>query len=176
MKKFFILIPVCLLFIFGIEIKVSASDNIEIPDEAIRFRVVANSNSTYDQDVKFNVSNEVQKSLYQLLKESNSISESRKIIENNMDVLSNTVEKVFVEREYVGTYKINFGYNYFPEKTYKGVKYKAGDYESLKITIGKGEGNNFWCVLFPPLCLVEAEESDETEYKFFVSELIDKYF
>ena len=175
MKKIFILIPICLMFILGIESKVSASD-IQIPNEAIRFRVIANSNSTYDQEVKFSVSNEVQKSLYEMLKNSNSISESRKIIQDNLDTLSNSVEKVFAEKEYIGTYKINFGYNYFPEKTYKGVKYEAGDYESLKITIGSGEGNNFWCVLFPPLCLVEAEESDETEYKFFVSELIDKYF
>ena len=62
-----------------------------------------------------------------------------------------------------------------PEKEYKGVKYKEGYYESWVITLGEGEGNNWWCVLFPPLCLVEAEEADEVEYKFFIKELIDKY-
>ena len=175
MKKLFILIPICLFIIFSINNDINAS-NIEIPNEAIRFRVIANSNSTYDQEVKFNVSNKIQKSLYELLKESKTIEESRKIIKNNIDILSNDVEKVFAEKEYFGTYKIDFGYNYFPEKIYKGIKYKEGEYESLKITIGKGEGNNFWCVLFPPLCLVEAEESDEVEYKFFVKELIDRYF
>lgn len=65
--------------------------------------------------------------------------------------------------------------NYFPEKEYKGVKYDEGYYESLVITLGEGKGKNWWCVLFPPLCLVEAEESDKVEYKFFIKELIDKY-
>ena len=68
--------------------------------------------------------------------------------------------------------------NYFPEKVYKGVKYEEGEYESFVVTLGNGMGKNWWCVLFPPLCLLEAEETEETtevEYKFFISELIDKY-
>ena len=176
MKKLIILIPICIFIILLVNKSINESDIVEIPHDAIRFRVIANSNSTYDQDVKLNVSSELQKSLYELLKESNSIDESRNIIKNNISTLSNTVEKVFLEREYMGTYKINYGYNYFPEKTYKGVKYNEGNYESLKVTIGKGEGNNFWCVLFPPLCLLEAEESSDVEYNFFIKELIDKYF
>ena len=74
-------------------------------------------------------------------------------------------------------YTINYGYNYFPKKKYKGITYKEGNYESLVITLGEGKGENFWCVLFPPLCLIEADETnnDNVEYKFFVKELIDKY-
>ena len=71
---------------------------------------------------------------------------------------------------------INFGLNYFPKKVYKGVTYEQGDYESLVITIGSGQGDNWWCVLFPPLCLLEAEENTEVEYKFKVLELLDKIF
>ena len=48
-------------------------------------------------------------------------------------------------------------------------------YESLLVTLGSGEGNNRWCGLFPPLCLLEAEESEEVEYKLFIQELIEKY-
>ena len=65
--------------------------------------------------------------------------------------------------------------NYFPEKEYKGTIYEEGEYESLLITLGSGEGNNWWCVLFPPLCLIEAEESEEVEYSFFIKELFEKY-
>ena len=72
-------------------------------------------------------------------------------------------------------YKINFGQNYFNKKKYKGITYEEGYYESLLIILGKGEGDNWWCVLFPPLCLIEAEESDKVEYKFFIKELIEKY-
>ncbi len=177
MKKTIIILLILVSIVIGINNTIE-KEIVKIPDKAIRFRVIANSNSVYDQQVKYSVSNEVQKSLYTLLKDSNSIDESRKIIKDNIDVLNNDVERIFTEKEYVGTYKINFGYNYFPEKQYNGVKYDEGNYESLKITIGKGEGDNFWCVLFPPLCLLEAEETDNdnVEYKFFVKELIDKYF
>ena len=72
-------------------------------------------------------------------------------------------------------YNVSFGSHYFPEKQYKGVTYDAGMYESLLITLGKGEGNNWWCVLFPPLCLIEAEESTEVEYKSFIAEMIEKF-
>ena len=67
--------------------------------------------------------------------------------------------------------------NYFPEKEYKGVVYEEGEYESLVITLGNGLGENFWCVLFPPLCLLDTEEEPENvEYTSFVKEVIDKYF
>ena len=72
---------------------------------------------------------------------------------------------------------IHYGLNYFPKKEYKGVIYEEGYYESLVVTLGNGNGDNWWCVLFPPLCLLEAQETNtqDVEYKFFVQDLIDKY-
>ena len=69
--------------------------------------------------------------------------------------------------------------HYFPTKTYKGITYDEGNYESLLVTLGSGKGDNWWCVLFPPLCLLEAEESSDVkdvEYKSFIKEIIEKYF
>ena len=67
--------------------------------------------------------------------------------------------------------------NYFPEKEYKGIVYEEGEYESLVITLGNGLGENFWCVLFPPLCLLDSEEEvEDVEYTSFVKELVEKYF
>ena len=174
MKKFIILIIVILSF--AIISKNVNANTILIPDEAIRLRVIANSDSTYDQQVKLDVSFEVQNEIYNLLKDKNNINDARTTIKNNIPKIENAVEKVLSEKNYVSTFKVNFGYNYFPEKEYKGVKYKEGDYESVLVTLGEGKGQNWWCVLFPPLCLIEAEESDEVEYKFFVQELIEKYF
>ena len=76
------------------------------------------------------------------------------------------------ENGYDTDYEVDFGYNLFPEKKYKGVVYKEGYYESVVVTLGKGEGNNWWCVLFPPLCLMETDESnlEEIEYKSFIKE------
>lgn len=174
MKKFIILIVVILSF--AIISKNVNANTILIPDEAIRLRVIANSDSTYDQQVKLDVSFEVQNEIYNLLKDKNNINDARTTIKNNIPKIENAVEKVLSEKNYVSTFKVNYGYNYFPEKEYKGVKYKEGNYESVLVTLGEGKGQNWWCVLFPPLCLIEAEESDEVEYKFFVQELIEKYF
>ena len=174
MKKFIILIIVILSF--AIISKNVNANTILIPDEAIGLRVIANSDSTYDQQVKLDVSFEVQNEIYNLLKDKNNINDARTTIKNNIPKIENAVEKVLREKNYVSTFKVNYGYNYFPEKEYKGVKYKEGNYESVLVTLGEGKGQNWWCVLFPPLCLIEAEESDEVEYKFFVQELIEKYF
>ena len=171
MKKLFIIILIIsVIFITSIK----ATSNI-IPDEAIRLRVIANSNSSYDQQIKLEVRDAIQLNLYNLLKETKGIEEARNIINNNLDDISNNVKEILEKENYNHNYTISFGQNYFPEKKYKGITYKEGYYESLVITLGSGEGDNWWCVLFPPLCLIEAEESDEVEYKFFIKELIDKY-
>lgn len=171
MKKISIVLLIVIILILS---NTKARANI-IPDEAIRFRVIANSNSDYDQEIKMLVKDSVEKKLYNLLKNTKGIDSAREIINANIDDIDNVVNKTLKDNNYDKEYNINFGMNYFPEKEYKGVTYDEGYYESLVITLGKGEGNNWWCVLFPPLCLLEAEESDEVEYKFFIQELIDKY-
>jgi len=176
MKRFIFLL---LIFIIGYcMIQSTEVEGIQIPDSAIRLRVIPNSNSSRDQEVKLKVKTELENTTYKLLNGVTSINKARTIISNNLDSIEKGIERVLLEEEYDLGYKINFGQNYFPEKQFKGITYEAGNYESLVVTLGKGEGDNWWCVLFPPLCLLEAEESDadEVEYKFFVQELIDKYF
>lgn len=171
LKKLFIIGLVILIMCV---INIKAKDNI-IPDEAIRLRVLANSNSDYDQKIKYQVKDQIQLDLYNLLKDTKGIDEARKIINENIPNISASVKKILEKENYSDNFQIDFGIHYFPEKEFKGVTYKEGNYESLLITLGSGKGDNWWCVLFPPLCLVEAEESDEVEYKFFLKELIDKY-
>ena len=74
-------------------------------------------------------------------------------------------------------YSIDYGYHYFPEKIYKGVKYEEGEYESLLVTLGEGKGDNWWCILFPPLCSLEVDENnnEKIEYSLYVKEMFDKF-
>ena len=174
MKKILIIISIVLIFTL-ITQNVNAED-VMIPDEAIRFRVLANSNSVYDQEVKMDVAMSVQDKIYEILKDKQNIDDAKTTLQQNIPKLESVVERIFREKSYMNTFKVEYGYHYFPEKEYKGVKYDEGVYESLLITLGEGKGDNWWCVLFPPLCLVEAEESSEVEYKFFIQELIEKYF
>ena len=99
------------------------------------------------------------------------------VINDKIIDFENIVEEELNGEDY--SYDIDYGMHEFPEKIYKGVVYEAGEYESLLVTLGEGKGDNWWCVLFPPLCILEAEETSETndvEYKFFIKEIIEKYF
>ena len=156
----------------------SKEEEVIIPKDAIRFRVIANSNDLKDQQEKKKIAKTLGNNITKLLKNQNSLQETRTTLKKNINTFTTTVQEEMKNDNYDNNVEVNYGMNYFPEKTYKGVKYKEGEYESLVVTLGKGEGNNFWCVLFPPLCLLEAEEDDtnEVEYTSFVKELIDKYF
>ena len=165
MKKIFLMLIIPFILI-------SITTNTK-EDNMLRVRVIANSNSEYDKKIKNEVSNNLKIKLYNLLKEEDSIETARKKINDNMSVLSNNVEESLDSIDY--SYEINYGYNYFPEKEYNGKTYKEGKYESLLVTLGKGEGDNWWCILFPPICLIEAEESnEEIEYSSFFKTIFDK--
>lgn len=174
MKKV-ILIVIIILTICTLNNK---KEELIIPKEAIRFRVIANSDEKEDQDTKLLVRDTIQKQMQDDLKETNNLIEARTVLKDNVKNYDKLVKTTLNNNKIEANFNVNYGMNYFPEKVYKGVKYEEGYYESLVVTLGSGGGNNWWCVLFPPLCLLEAEETEDTtevEYKFFISELIDKY-
>ena len=159
------------LFIFIVSaVLLNEKENLLIPDNAIRFRVIANSDTKFDQELKMTIKNEVEKELYKIIANVDNIDEAREIINNNLEQIDNIVKKYNV------TYDISFGDNFFPEKEYKGVKYQAGNYESLVIKLGSGEGQNWWCVLFPPLCLLDENKNlENAEYELYASKIINKF-
>lgn len=162
-KVIVVLFLVSLAFLFS-----NHEEEIIIPNKAIRFRVIANSDSVEDQMKKMEIKSAVEKEVYTLINGEGNISQVRNIIEDNMDTIKDIVE------EYNVPYNINYGNNYFPSKTYKGIMYPAGNYESLVITLGNGVGSNFWCVLFPPLCLIDNSKEDisDVDYQLYVKKLL----
>lgn len=149
----------------------SEEEALLIPDESLRFRIVANSNTIQDQKLKMDVRASLMPIFKNISNNSLSLEETKLNIKNNLDLIENAVSK------HTSSYTINLGNNYFPEKMYNEVKYEAGEYESLVITLGEGIGENWWCVLFPPLCLLEAEASnlDEVTYASYFKKIIKKY-
>ena len=164
MKKLLIIFVISLIY-YSININ---------NDNMLRIRVIANSNTKYDQDIKNNISNDLRKELYELLKDEKDIKNARNIVKNNISNLKNIIDKNLIDANY--SYTINYGLNYFPKKEYNGKTYDSGKYESLLITLGEGKGNNWWCILFPPICLLEAEESENVEYSFFLFDFVKKIF
>ena len=173
MKKITIILAIFMIFILGN----NDVESIIIPNDAIRIRVIANSNENNDIKVKENVKKDISEKIYYLLKDVKNIEEARTILKESIPEIDITVERSLKNQNYNKKYSINYGLNYFPQKEFKGVTYQEGYYESLVVSIGEAKGDNWWCVLFPPLCLLEFEdvEKSDIEYKTFVGEILDKY-
>ena len=174
MKKVLLML-IGIIFTYMIIGNVVATNDM-IPDDAIRIRVIANSNSEYDQSIKNKVKENVEYDMYNLLKNTKEINEARELIKENLGYLKYDIDSTLQKENYNMPFTVNFGLNYFPKKEFKGVTYDEGYYESVVITLGEGLGDNWWCILFPPLCSLEAEESTDVEYTTMVKTIIDKYF
>ena len=164
MKKIIIILAILsLLYI------TNNKEEVLIPKESIRFRIIANSNNLKDQALKLNIKEKLNNKIIPNIEEAKTINESRSLINKSIPLIKEELNNYDIP------YNISFGNNYFPSKTYKDVVYNEGNYESLVITLGDGLGDNFWCVLYPPLCLVEETTNNNIEYKSLVKEIINKY-
>ena len=165
MKKIIVL-GICLFI--GVLVY-SKSDELIIPDDAIRVRIIANSNSISDLYKKNKLKEDIKFDLYNLIKDASSKKEADGIIKNNIS----EIKKILNNK--ISDYKIDYGLNYFPRKIYKGIIYPEGEYESLVITLGKGYGDNWWCVLYPPICMIEDNNDySDVEYRLAISDVLKK--
>lgn len=135
----------------------------EVKDNLIRFHVIANSDNYEDQNLKLKVKNQVIDYLYPYLNDSQSLDQSRKIIRDNMEVVKKLAEQVIKDNNYKYGVKVELSRENFPEKSYGEITLPQGNYEAFRIIIGTGQGKNWWCVMFPPLCFVD-EAKAEVEY------------
>ena len=149
----------------------SKQEEFIIPEDAIRFRIIANSNTFSDQAMKTEIKNNIESLLKEDILNTKNKQEAKNTLQQNIPNIKNLMN------QYNIPYDINYGNNYFPEKKYKGVTYKEGNYESLVVTLGNGKGDNWWCVMFPPLCLMDTEEQNlsNAEYHFWIKDIFDKY-
>lgn len=125
----------------------------------LRLHVIANSNTIGDQALKLKVRDAVIAYMNDQ-KDLSTVDETRRHLDDNLKRFEAIAEGVIAAEGYDYTAKADLGVRYIPEKTYGDITFPAGNYEALNITIGEGKGENWWCVLFPPLCLLE--EGTET--------------
>lgn len=167
MKKLIIIIAV-IIFILSLNKTYELNQN-----NTIRFRVIASSDEVKDQEIKKEIVRNVSSVINESQK-STSLEETRTYINNKLPEFNEIVEKTLIENNDIRDFKVNYGLNYFPKKELNDEEYPEGMYESLVITLGEGQGNNFWCILFPPLCMIE--ENEDYEYKSFFKEIFDNIF
>lgn len=123
--------------------------------DIIRFHVRANSDSEEDQELKMAVKEDVVTLLNPMLSESENVNESRNIIVSNLQNIYTTAINTITEQGYDYKVKVYLTNENFPEKTYGDVTFPEGEYQALRIDIGEAKGQNWWCVMYPPLCFID---------------------
>lgn len=168
-----------------------------IPDEAIRLRILANSDTDLDQDLKHKVRDRVNEEITNWVQDMTDIQDARTLIRENLSKIEAVIGETLAEAENNENFNVKYDKNVtFPAKIYGNYLYPAGEYEAVLVTIGEGKGSNWWCVLFPPLCFLdfsngtsvadvstdlETEEPEEVEeeevtVKFFLFDWISSLF
>ena len=127
----------------------------------VRFHVIANSDRDVDQNVKLKVKDAVLQEMIPKLNVSESKEETIQIIKINADNIKQIAENTLQKNNMSNDVSVVLNTTFFPTKYYNEFSLPAGDYLALRVIIGNGEGKNWWCVLFPPLCLVDVKK-DET--------------
>jgi stage II sporulation protein R len=136
-----------------------------IPDQAIRFRVLANSDSMVDQALKQQVRKAVIQAMDPWVTQVKSKKQEQALIRQHMPELNQTVDQVLRANRMSYGQKVELAQVAFPSKGFGNTVYPAGNYEALRITLGKGEGHNFWCVLYPALGYKVSKNQPEKSQK-----------
>lgn len=132
-----------------------------IYDNVLRLHVLANSDSSADQSLKLEVRDRILEETATLFKDCKTKDEAREAVESNLDKIREIAEQTVREAGYEYGVSVSLGEEEYPTKNYEECCFPAGEYLSLRVMIGEAEGENWWCVLFPPLCLDAAGESRE---------------
>lgn len=141
-------------------------------EDFIRFHVIANSNDEEDQALKLQVRDEILERITPDLNQMDSVAHTRDYIMDHMDEIVSLAEDVISEQGFSYSAEAALGDRWIPEKTYGQVTFPAGTYEAFTVTLGEGAGENWWCVMFPPLCLIDesSEDGETIEPGDFISE------
>ena len=153
-RIFVILILLSLFILISAISYVDAVSN-NIADSVFRLHVIANSDSKEDQELKLKVRDELLLYMNIISKDSTSKQEAMQIANEHKEEFTQIAEKVIKENGYNYTVNVQIGKADFPTKYYGDITLPAGTYDALKVQIGEAKGQNWWYVMFPPLCFVD---------------------
>ena len=153
------LLAVAVTLIWGIW---SLQEQDALEKKMIRLHVLANSDEQYDQELKLQVRDKVLVEATALLEESADMQDARTRLENALPQLEQTARQEIAAQGYDYTVSARLENTEFPLKEYDGFALPAGEYLALRVLIGKAEGQNWWCVVYPPLCTAAATDMEET--------------
>ncbi len=154
--KCFILIALCAVLTvlcFAIEEYEAVAD-----ENLIRFHVIANSDTVYDQNIKLKVRDRVIAAVNTLLEDAEDVEDANRILQEHQTQITDTANDVLKKENCGYTAAVSLGTSLFPTKTYGDLTLAAGKYNACRVILGEGHGKNWWCVLYPPLCFVDIHD------------------
>lgn len=134
-----------------------------VKDDVVRLHILANSNSEIDQEVKLKVRDALLETNATILGNGVTTENAKEYFEKSKDTLLKTANKTLEENGFDYDVKISLQEEYFETRTYGDLTFPAGQYTALKVVLGEGEGKNWWCVMFPPLCIPAADGLETNE-------------
>lgn len=168
-----LIVAVCCLFLFLGLMPVHGES--EIYDSVLRLHVLANSDSEEDQALKLKVRDAILKNSNDIFSNCKTRDDAIAILNQNISVLKNAAEEVIQDEGYEYSVSIELGEENYPTKNYESFCFPSGEYLSLRVIIGNGEGQNWWCVLYPPMCLSAASKQKPEEAFISVGLNKDQY-
>lgn len=154
-KKIILIVMLFIMYFFICAFSYSKAVSADIANSVFRLHVIANSNSVDDQNLKYLVRDELLKYMNEISKDATSKEEAIQLAKDNLNSFYTIAQKIISENGYDYSVKIYIGKSDFPTKYYGDIALPAGNYDSLKVEIGSAKGENWWCVMFPPLCFVD---------------------
>ena len=164
-KKLKIFVPLFLVFVFMfsyIAPFIETSENIS--DQVFRLHILANSDSAEDQQLKLKVRDEILKKGETVFSSSNSLEETIELCKNNIALFQQTAEQCLKDNGSDYDVKVYVDKEYFNTREYDDITLPSGIYNALKIEIGQGKGHNWWCVMFPAICLSSVTDDELNKY------------
>lgn len=175
MKKLILLICVAVLCI-AVSGVLPIHGEEKIYESVVRLHVIANSDSEEDQALKLKVRDAVLSYTSPLVIDCESREEAESILLSNLDGIKEAAKEAVCENGYSYPIDVTLDVEEYPTRNYESMSFPSGKYVSLRVLIGESEGKNWWCVLFPPLCLSAATEKDKNEEAFIAAGLTsDQY-
>lgn len=141
--------------------------------EYLRIHIRANSNSTEDQNIKYKVKDAVVEALIPLVSEIESFDEAKEVVAQNFDYIESVANDVLENNGFTYKSKAQIKNEYFPTRCYEDITLEEGYYDALIINLGTGEGNNWWCIVFPAFCFTRTEKIDNIVYISKIWEIIN---
>lgn len=150
----------------------------DLKESVFRLHVIANSDSKEDQNLKYMVRDNLLKYMNEICSNCTSKAEAIEIAKNHLNDFKQIAERTIINNGYSYNVNVEIGEFEFPTKSYGNISFPAGIYDALRVKIGKAEGHNWWCVMFPPLCFVDISSGTvpEDSKKILENELTDEEF